>query len=394
MQFLETNLKSFFYLSRDEVREISEKMLGQQLVTKQSGSEGKICLSVMVAERKFARREFYFGFAMDREHNGPVLIASRFRCVDIEKVAAENHEAIIVEPIDQEKGMTCELAEWITRRVGIIDQSTPTVKMLCNLYNLFIQKDALLVEINPYIEDVCLNYFALDAMMRFDDSSKFRQPEIFSKRDETQEDPKEVAAQKVNMNYISLDGNIGCVVNGAGLAMATCDILKFHNGCPANFLDVGSMATAEEIKEAIKVVMMDEKVRTIFVNIFGGIMRCDYIVEGLMKAIKECDIKIPIVIRLQGNMKAEGQKLVRETNMNIIEREDFAEAADAAVKCSIIMHLADCNDLEAALKMKVKAEFTPVTTTKPKFPPCPNHKKDPKNDDMTGGVVNIPKKIP
>lgn len=337
-------------------------------MTKQSGPEGKKCNSVMVAERKFPRREFYFAIALDRNFNGAVLIASRFGGVNIEDVAGDNPESIIYEPIDQDKGLTCEMAEWVTRRVGITDQPASTVKMLCNLYNLFLQKDALLVEINPYVEDICLNYFALDAKLSFDDSAKFRQPEILAQVDPTQDDP-------YGMSYVSLGGNIGCIVNGAGLAMATADILQIHGGIPANFLDLGSMASPEAVKEAVKIILMDTNVRAIFVNIFGGMMRCDHIVDGLMKAIKECDIKIPIVVRLQGNMQDEGRKMIRETNINIIEREDFAEAAETAVTCSQIMHLARCKNLEAALKMSVKAEFTPVPTIKPKHPPCPDNKK-------------------
>lgn len=361
-----------FSISPDEIKELAGKMIGQRLVTKQTGPEGKICNSVMVAERKFARREFYFAFALDPRFNGPVLIASRFGGVNIEDVAVDNPEAVIYEPIDQCKGFTREMAIWIAKRVGIKDQPGPTVKMLCNLYDLFIKKDALLAEINPYTEDVCMNYFALDAKLTFDDSAQFRQEEIFLKRDVTQEDPKETEARKNGVAYIPMDGNIGCMVNGSGLAMATMDILKYYGGEPANFLDVGGMADVKAVKNAVGVIMMDPKVRSIFVNIFAGIMHCDIIVEGLMKAIKQFDIKIPIVVRLQGNKLAEGQKMIREKNINVIIRDDFSEAAETAVKCARIMSLADCADLEAALKMKVKCECDPIPPdTKPKFPPCP-----------------------
>lgn len=348
-------------------------MIGQHLVTKQTGPEGKICNSVMVAERKFSRREFYFAFALDRNFNSPVLIASRYGGVNIEDVAADNPEAVIYEPVDQCKGFTREMAQWIARRVGITDQTGPTVKVLCNLYDLFMKKDLLLAEINPYIEDVCMNYFALDVKLTFDDSAEFRQHEIFAKRDKTQEDPKEVAARKCGVSYIPLDGSIGCLVNGSGLAMATLDILKFYGGEPANFLDVGGMADVDAVKNAVGVIMMDPKVRSIFVNIFGGIMRCDIIVEGLLKAVKQFDIKIPIVARLQGNKLDEGRKMIREKNIKVITRDDFGEAAETAVKCARIISLAECADLEAALTMKVKFECDPIPpNTNPKFPPCPS----------------------
>lgn len=346
------------------------KMIGQELVTKQTGSVGKICNSVIVTERKFSRREFYFAFALEREFNGPVLIASRYGGVNIEEVAADISDGIIYRPIDHCTGLTKEMAEWIVRRVGICEQSAATVKMLCNLYDLFMKKDVLLAEINPYIEDVCLNYYALDAKLKFDDSAEFRQSEIFARRDTSQEDPKEVAASSMGMNYIALDGNIGCMVNGAGLAMATCDILKIHDGIPANFLDVGGMASVDAVKKAVEVIMMDKKVRTIFVNIYGGIVHCDIVVEGLLKAIKEFDVKVPVVVRLQGNNLLKAQKMIRQAKTNIITRDDFTEAAEMAVRCSKIMELAEGGDLEATLSMKVTCDCEPIAPA-PKFPPCP-----------------------
>lgn len=340
-------------------------MIGQHLVTKQTGADGKICNSVMIAERKFSRREFYFAIALEREFNGAVLIASRFGGVNIEDVAASSPEAIIYEPIDPVKGLTMELAESVTKKVGITDQPATTLKMLRNLYELFLKKDALLVEINPYIEDVCMNYFSLDAKLRFDDSAKFRQSEIFALEDLSQEDPKEVAAKKSDLSYITLDGSIGCMVNGAGLAMATMDILKIYGGSPANFLDVGGMATTDSVKSAVKIILMDPKVRTIFVNIYGGIMRCDIIVEGLLQAIKELNIKIPIVVRLQGNKSKEGRKMISDAKINVITRDDFTEAAQMAVRCSQIVTLADEGDLEVAIKVKSS-----------KYKPCPPKSQD------------------
>lgn len=378
LSHLKHRLHLTFLPSPEEIKELTIKMVNQRLVTKQTTSEGLPCNSVMVAERKFPRREFYFAIAMEREANGPVVIASRHGGVNIEDVARDIPGGIIREPIDIEKGVTKEFAEWIVRRVGICDQPATTVNMLCNLYDLFVEKDALLVEINPYVEDVCLNYFALDAKLNFDDSAEFRQCELFKQRDETQEDPKETAARKFNMSYIAMDGSIGCMVNGAGLAMATNDILKLYCGEPANFLDVGSMASAQAVKQAVEIILMDKKVRAIFVNVHGGMMRCDHLVEGLLKAVKELDITIPIVCRLQGNKAKEGQKMLRDANTSIITREDFADAAETAVRCADIMEIADERNLKALVKMNVKCDCGPVA---PK-------QKPPSKPTLT----NVPKK--
>jgi len=335
-------------------------MIGNHLITRQTKSDGLMCNSVMITERKFPRREFYFAFALNREHNGPVLIASSKGGVNIEEVAARSPEDVIYEPIDITKGFTKEIAEWILRRVGITDQPGPACKMLCNLYTLFVKKDALLAEINPYVEDVCMNYYPLDVKITFDENAKFRQREIFEKFDESQGDPKEIAAGKLDMSYISLDGSIGCLVNGAGLAMATADILDYHGGSPANFLDVGSMATAEHVRNAINIIMMDEKVRTVFVNIFGGMMNCIAVSEGLLKAVRESDIKIPIVMRIQGNNHEAAKKMIKDANTNIMAYDEFDEATEMAVRCSKIMTLADEGNLNVAVTMKVKCDCEPV----------------------------------
>lgn len=359
-------------------------MVGQKLITKQTGPEGKICSSVMVAERKFPRREFYFAFAMDRE-KGQVLIASSRGGVNIEEISQNSPKSLICEPIDVEKGLTQEMALWVLRRVGITDQPAPACKMLCNLYDLFVKKDALLAEINPYVEDVCLNYYPLDVKLTFDDNAEFRQKEIFDKRDETQEEAKELAASKLDMSFVSLDGTIGCLVNGAGLAMATVDIIKYYNGSPANFLDVGTMASADRIREAIKIILMDTKVRTIFVNIFGGMMKCDLVAEGLLKAIRELDLKIPVVLRIQGTNHEKARKIIKDANTSVITCDGFDEGAAMAVRCARIMKLADESNLIAKLAMNLKCECDPQV---PRYDPTVfNPPLNNDNDDLLGNVI-------
>ncbi|CRL05523.1 CLUMA_CG018140, isoform A [Clunio marinus] len=326
--------------SPQEAKDIGGRMINQLLVTKQTGAAGRICNSVMVAERKFPRREFYFAVMMERAFNGPVLIASSQGGVNIEEVAAENPDAIIYEPIDINKGLSKEQALKIAQTVGLDDHLESTAQMLLNLYDLFCKKDALLVEINPYAEDAGETHFALDAKMRFDDNAEFRQKDLFSRRDFSQEDPKEVAAAEFDLNYIALDGSIGCMVNGAGLAMATMDIIKLHGGDPANFLDVGGGATANAVKEAFKIITADPKVHVILVNIFGGIMRCDVIAEGIIAATKELSLTLPIIVRLQGTNVNEAKELIRKSKLRILPKDDLDEAAMLSVHLSQIVHLA------------------------------------------------------
>uniref|UniRef100_A0A1A9V7Z1 Succinate-CoA ligase subunit beta n=1 Tax=Glossina austeni TaxID=7395 RepID=A0A1A9V7Z1_GLOAU len=357
-------------------------MVNQLLVTKQTGPAGRICKKVMVAERKFPRREFYVAVMMERAFNGPVIIASSQGGVNIEEVAAENPEAIIYEPIDIKQGLTKELAKKVAQAIGVgAAHEGKTIQLLENMYKLFVQKDALLIEINPYAEDamdgldvsydanseLCLltlfrfkkifNFhdifviFALDAKFRFDDSAEYRQKELFALRDWTQEDPKEVEAAKFDLNFIALDGTIGCMVNGAGLAMATMDIIKLYGGDPANFLDVGGGATAQAVKEAFKIITSDPKVLCILVNIFGGIMRCDVIAEGIIGAAKELNMQMPIVVRLQGTNVNEARELIRQSGLRIIPRHDLDEAANLAV------HLAKIVELAREVKMDVSFEI-------------------------------------
>ncbi|KAG4070221.1 hypothetical protein HA402_003911 [Bradysia odoriphaga] len=328
--------------SSEEAENISGKMINQVLVTKQTGAAGRMCNKVMVAERKFPRREFYFAVMMERAFNGPVLIASSQGGVNIEEVAVENPDAILYEPIDIVEGLKPEQARKIAEKVGLGNVADQISKTLINMYDLFIKKDATLIEINPYAEDAfdTSKYFALDAKMRFDDTAEFRQKELFDMRDYSQEDPKEVAAAKFDLNYIALDGRIGCLVNGAGLAMATMDIIKLHGGDPANFLDVGGGATTEAIKEAFKIITADPKVHSILVNIFGGIMRCDVIAEGIIAATKELNLKTPIVVRLLGTKVEEAKQIIKDSKLRILPRDDLDEAANLAVYLADIVHLA------------------------------------------------------
>uniref|UniRef100_A0A182ULM6 ATP-grasp domain-containing protein n=1 Tax=Anopheles melas TaxID=34690 RepID=A0A182ULM6_9DIPT len=283
--------------SPQEAEDISGKMINQLLVTKQTGAAGRICNSVMVAERKFPRREFYFAVMMERAFN-------------------------------------------VAKKVGLDDKVEETALMLLNMYDLFVKKDALLIEINPYAEDAAETYFALDAKMRFDDNAEFRQKDLFAKRDLSQEDKKEVEASKFDLNYIALDGSIGCLVNGAGLAMATMDIIKLHGGDPANFLDVGGGASVKAVKEAFKIITSDPKVHAILVNIFGGIMRCDVIAEGIIQATKELNIKMPIIVRLQGTNVNEAKELIKKSKLRILPKDDLDEAAMLSVHLAQIVHLA------------------------------------------------------
>jgi len=339
--------------SPEEAEQTSGKMINQTLVTKQTGAAGRICNKVMVAERKFPRREFYMAVMMERAFNGPVIIASSQGGVNIEEVAAENPDAILYEPIDIVQGLTKEQAVKVAEKLGLGNVSEKIAQTLLNMYDLFVKKDALLIEINPYAEDAfdTSKYFALDAKLRFDDTAEYRQKELFKLRDYTQEDAKEVAATKYDLNYIALDGAIGCLVNGAGLAMATMDIIKLHGGDPANFLDVGGGATAEAIKEAFKIITADPKVHSILVNIFGGIMRCDVIAEGIIAATKELNLKTPIVVRLLGTKVEEAKKLIKDSKLRILPRDDLDEAAHLAV------YLADIVKLAREAKLDVNFEI-------------------------------------
>ena len=275
--------------------------IGHNLITKQTGEKGVACNKVMIVERLFPRREYYFAIMLDRAYNGPVIIASSQGGMAIEDVAKETPEAIITQAIDIEQGLTREIAQSVVKKLGFHAAShEQAADLMINLFEVFKKNDAAMIEINPMVEDSTGDVLCLDAKCRFDDNAEFRQTDLFLRKDKSQIDQRELDAQQFNLNYIPLDGDIGCLVNGAGLAMATMDIIKLHGGAPANFLDVGGGATSHQVKEAFRIISSDSKVQAILVNIFGGIMRCDVIAEGIIAAAQTLKMKIPIVVRLQG----------------------------------------------------------------------------------------------
>jgi len=311
-------------------------------VTKQSGPEGKPVNKVMIAERLYLRRELYFAILMDRETLGPCLIASSQGGMDIEEVARTNPNAIFKEPIDIFEGVKDEQVERLSNAIGFSNakQRDQAKAIMKNLYNLFIKTNATLVEINPLGETHDGKVLCVDGKLNFDDNADFRQHELFALRDESQMDPREVAASHAGLNYIGLDGSIGCLVNGAGLAMATLDVIKLHNGNPANFLDLGGGANASQVLEAFKLLNSDPNVKAILVNIFGGIMRCDVIALGIIKAVTELGMKKPLVVRLQGTNLKEAKKLIEESGMRMLMADDLEDAAQKAVRVVDILKMA------------------------------------------------------
>lgn len=327
--------------SPEEAEQISKNMLGHRLYTKQTGREGKPCNHVMVCERLFPRREFYFAITLERAFQGPVIITSTQGGGNIEQIAAENPEAIIKEPINLDTGLTEEQALNLATRLGFVgDGKLQAADIMQKLYQLFKARDCILLEINPFSETTDGQVICMDCKINVDDNAEFRQKEIFSKKDETQEDWRDVKAAKANLNYIGLDGEIGCLVNGAGLAMATMDIIKLHGGNAANFLDVGGGATAAQVKEAFELITADPRVQAILVNIFGGIMRCDTIAQGIIEAAKSLKLNVPIVVRLQGTRVDDAKALIATSKLRIIACDNLDEAARIVVKLSEIVGLA------------------------------------------------------
>lgn len=314
-----------------DVEEYASKMLGGTLVTKQSGPEGKPVNTVLLAKKMQLAREFYFAIMMDRASQGPLIIACSEGGTSIEDLAESAPEKIIKVPVDIQKGLTDQDVEKVVQGLDCSGDKEQAGQQIRALYDLFISKDCTMVEVNPLAEDSEGHLIAADAKIGFDDNASFRQQDIFSQRDTTQEDPREVEANKWDLNYIGLDGNIGCMVNGAGLAMSTMDIISLHGGSPANFLDVGGSATTEQITAAFQIITADPAVKAILVNIFGGIMKCDIIAQGIIEASRSLDLHIPVIVRLEGTNVEIGKKLLEESGLSLISANDLDDAAVKAV---------------------------------------------------------------
>jgi len=319
----------------EEAREIASKMLGQTLVTQQTGAAGRVVNKVLVAEAAQIAREIYFAILLDRATATPLIVASTEGGVEIETVAAKSPEKIIRESINPLAGLQPFQTRKLAKQLQFESlQLKAASKLFDGLYRTFIGLDCSMVEVNPLVVTAKGEVLALDAKFNFDDNALFRHPEVAAMRDIAEEDPREVEASKHGLNYIGLDGNIACLVNGAGLAMATMDIIKFYGGNPANFLDVGGGATEEQVTEAFKILIMDKKVQAILVNIFGGIMKCDVIAQGIINAAKTVHLSVPLVVRLEGTNVEKGKCLLKESGVALITADDLADAAQKAVEAA------------------------------------------------------------
>jgi succinyl-CoA synthetase beta subunit len=315
-----------------DVREVAAKMLGGILVTHQTGPAGRPVNKVLVAESANIAREIYFAVLLDRATSAPVIVASVEGGVEIEAIAAKSPEKIIRELIDPLAGLQPYQARKLAKQLGFESaQLKNASKLFEGLYRTFVAFDCSMVEVNPLVVTKEGDVLALDAKFNFDDNALYRHPEIAALRDIAEEDPREVEASKHGLNYIGLDGNIACLVNGAGLAMATMDIIKFYGGEPANFLDVGGGATEEQVTEAFKILITDKKVKAILVNIFGGIMKCDVIAQGIINAAKSLKMNVPLVVRLEGTNVQRGKELLQQSGLALVAADDLADAAKKAV---------------------------------------------------------------
>ncbi|ORY00690.1 Suclg2 protein, partial [Basidiobolus meristosporus CBS 931.73] len=337
---LSSGLKGGVQLTTDQekAKDFVSKMVGYRLVTHQTPPEGVPVQKVMIAEALDIARETYFAILMDRASGGPVMVASPEGGVDIETVAAKTPEKIFKEPIDISKGVQPEQTENLARKLGFTGEKVKKAsEQMQNLYKLFIDLDAIQVEINPFGETPSGRVVCFDAKIGFDDNAIFRHQDLLSEHDTSEDDPREVEAEKHGLNYVGMTGNIGCLVNGAGLAMATMDIIKNYGGSPANFLDVGGSATAGQVKEAFKILSSDKQVKAVLVNIFGGIMKCDTIAEGIVQAARDINLNMPLVVRLSGTNVDLGKKILADSKLPIIAADDLD---DAAQKCASAVGLA------------------------------------------------------
>jgi len=318
--------------SPDQAVEVARQILGMTLVTKQTGAEGKIVKKVLIEEALPIERELYLGIVLDRSEGFPVMMASKFGGMEIEEVAAENPDAILKAAFDPDVGLHPYLARKLAFGLGLEgDAFKAGIKFMHALARAYADTDASLAEINPLITTTDGRVLALDAKIGFDDNALYRHPDIVEMRDLDEEEPLEVEASKYDLNYIKLDGTIGCMVNGAGLAMATMDIIKHAGGEPANFLDVGGGASQERVAAAFRILLSDPHVEGVLINIFGGIVRCDMIARGVIEAAREVQLSVPLVVRLEGTNVDEGKRLLNESGLDLIVADGMADAAEKAV---------------------------------------------------------------
>jgi succinyl-CoA synthetase beta subunit len=321
-----------YLTKRDDVKAVAEIMLKYPLVTKQTGADGQKVSKVLVQEAADIAREIYLGMVLDRERGVPVMMASAEGGVEIEEVAAKSPEKILKTPVSPELGLQPFQARKLAYALGFTPEQIPAAeKIMHAVSKVFLEKDCSLAEINPLVVTPKGEVLALDAKMTFDDNALFRHPDIAKLRDESEEDPAELRAAKSGLSFIKLNGTIGCLVNGAGLAMGTMDIIKYHGGEPANFLDVGGGANKDQVTEAFRILLGDPNVKAVLVNIFGGIMKCDTIAAAILAAFNEVGFHVPLVVRLEGTNVEQGKKLLAESGKNIIAANGLTEAAQKVV---------------------------------------------------------------
>ncbi|CXI51082.1 ATP-specific succinyl-CoA synthetase beta subunit, putative [Plasmodium berghei] len=341
--FKENKFEGGVHICRNsmEIKDVASKMLNNTLVTKQTGPDGKKCNTVFICERFYIRKERYVAFLLDRNSDSICLLGSSVGGSSIEDISKKTPEAIYKININIKDGLTDGQSREFCEQIGFkgneLDIAT---NMVVNLYKIFKKYDCTLLEINPLSETNDRRVLCCDAKLNFDDNAEYRQKEIFEKRDLTQENPEELEAKKYNLNYVSLDGNIACMVNGAGLAMATLDLIVLHKGSPSNFLDVGGSATENEIAEALKIIDNNDKAKVCFINILGGIMRCDIIARGIINAAKQIKFKKPLIIRLEGTNEKEAIKIIEESKIKCIICQDMNLAAEKAVALAEIIEIA------------------------------------------------------
>src|SRR3954463_6225491 len=321
--------------SVNEAAELAGKMLGMKLVTHQTGPEGRIVRRLLIEETLPIEKELYLGILVDRAEGKPVFMASAAGGMEIEQLAAENPDAILKQHIDPGMGLEAFQARKIAFKLGLgAKQINPAVQFLTSLYKAFLETDASLLEVNPFITTTDGRLYALDAKINFDDNALFRHKDLRELRDVSEEDPLEVEASKYGLNYIRLDGNIGCMVNGAGLAMATMDIIQYAGGRPANFLDVGGGANEEQVTHAFEILLSDKHVKAVLINIFGGILRVDTLANGVVMAAKKTNIQLPIVLRLEGTNVEQGREILKDSGLNFIVAQTMKDAAEKVVSAA------------------------------------------------------------